>query len=186
MNAPLDEPARRLLWDRLRDFDFDGGRPCKVSFTGRLARENGWSLAQARRVVDEYRRFVFLARTAGHPVTPSETVDQAWHLHLTYTRSYWDELCGRVLGAPLHHVPTTGGPGECALFDQQYRATLASYARLCGASPPADIWPSPEIRFGADLAWRRVWTSRSWIVPKRAAAAALALLAVLSGFALWP
>ncbi|MEK6230809.1 MAG: hypothetical protein N2A42_03075 [Luteolibacter sp.] len=33
----------------------------------------------------EYKRFVALAMLAGHPVTPSEEVDQAWHLHLVYT-----------------------------------------------------------------------------------------------------
>src|SRR4051794_29247128 len=69
-------------------------------FSARLAREQGWTRAQAERVVREYLRFVYLAATAGHPVTPSKMVDEAWHLHLTYTRGYWDELCGRVLGMP--------------------------------------------------------------------------------------
>src|SRR4051812_24339272 len=39
------------------------------SFVRRLARENGWTLAYAARVIREYKRFIFLALTAGHPVT---------------------------------------------------------------------------------------------------------------------
>ena len=31
----------------------------------------------ARRVIREYKRFTFLAMEAGHPVTPSDPVDQA-------------------------------------------------------------------------------------------------------------
>ena len=88
--------------------------------TQRLARDNGWTFEFAERVVEEYRRFAFLAKTAGHPVTPSDEVDQMWHLHLTYTRSYWDDFCGRVLEAPLHHDPTQGGRAEGEKFDDWY------------------------------------------------------------------
>ena len=97
-----------------------------LSFTRRLARENGWSHAFAERAVREYLRFVWLAMRAGHPVTPSPAVDEVWHLHLCYTRSYWDELCGKVLGRPLHHQPTRGGAAEDAKFHDQYARTLAS------------------------------------------------------------
>ena len=69
-------------------FDIDGG-PCDMPFAARLARENGWSRSFAERAVREYKRFVFLAMTSDTPVCPSEGVDAAWHLHLTYTKSYW-------------------------------------------------------------------------------------------------
>jgi hypothetical protein len=98
-------------------------------------------------VVEEYRRFVYLAMAAGHPVTPSVDVDHAWHLHLTYTRSYWEEMCGRVLGRPLHHDPTRGGLAEGAKFTDWYARTLRSYQEAFGSAPPADIWPSPAERF---------------------------------------
>ena len=32
--------------------------------------------------IEEYRKFVFLALVAGHQITPSDQVDQVWHLHL--------------------------------------------------------------------------------------------------------
>ena len=37
----------------------------------------------------------------GRHIGPSDEVDQAWHLHLVYTRSYWGEFCPNVLGKPL-------------------------------------------------------------------------------------
>ena len=66
-----------------------------LPFTSRLAREQGWSHAFAARAIREYKRFLILAMEAGHPVTPSEAVDQVWHLHLVYTVSYW-KGCARA------------------------------------------------------------------------------------------
>src|SRR5687768_4358579 len=116
-------------------------------FTARLAAENGWSAGYARRVVEEYKKFAFLAATAGHPVCPSDAVDQAWHLHLTYTHAYWDQFCAEVLKTPLHHNPTTGGPAEKEKFTGHYARTLESYRAAFGHSPPADIWPTAARRF---------------------------------------
>jgi hypothetical protein len=118
-------------------------------FSARLAKENGWSREHARSVTREYLRFVYLAMTAGHPVTPSLAVDEAWHLHLTYTRSYWDELCARVLGAPLHHEPTRGGADEEAKFADWYARTLATYRTAFGEEPPPAIWPQPPTKVDA-------------------------------------
>ena len=135
-------------------------------FSARLARENGWTGAFAGRVVEEYRRFLYLAMTAGHPVTPSVQVDQAWHLHLTYTRSYWDALCGRVLGRPLHHEPTRGGRAEGGKFVDGYARTLDSYRRAFGHEPPADVWPAPGERFAARARIRQISEATHWIIRK--------------------
>ncbi len=209
--AAVDCPSKdqRDLWDRLRAFDIDaddgggdasaaaaGGAlstprepkaaPPSFPFRARLARENGWRPSYAARVVEEYRRFLYLAAVSGHSVTPSEAVDQAWHLHLCYTRSYWDRLCRDVLGFRLHHGPTRGGRAEAAHYDAQYRATLASYQRVFGAPPPDEIWPPTNRRFGRDLRWRRVWTADAWVLPKRpllvtlAVGIALGLIGVLA------
>jgi hypothetical protein len=104
-------PRHASLYDRVQVFRFDE-EGTTYTFADRLASENGWSPAYARRVIGEYRRFAFLAAAAGHPVSPSDAVDQAWHLHLVYTRSYWDEFCGRTLGIKLHHEPSRGGRGR--------------------------------------------------------------------------
>ncbi|HEX6368185.1 MAG TPA: hypothetical protein VF006_04600 [Longimicrobium sp.] len=135
-------------------------------FSARLARENGWTRAYAERVVEEYRRFLYLAMTAGHVVTPSEQVDQAWHQHLTYTRSYWDDLCGRVLGRPLHHEPTKGGSAESGKFADLYARTLDSYRAAFCAEPPRDVWPAPAERFAGKAHVRQVSDATHWIIRK--------------------
>ncbi|MEY4582777.1 MAG: hypothetical protein RL701_7480, partial [Pseudomonadota bacterium] len=93
-------------------------------FSQRLARENRWSARFTTRCVEEYKRFALLAVCAHHPVTPSDAVDQVWHLHLTYTTSYWLEFCPHVLGVPLHHGPTRGGSQERRKFFAWYEETL--------------------------------------------------------------
>lgn len=164
------------LWGRLQAFDLDDPAS-PLPFTRRLARENRWTLGHARRVVEEYKRFAMLAVVAGHPVTPSDAVDQAWHLHLVYTRSYWDEFCGEVLRTPLHHGPTRGGASESAKYHDWYARTLESYARVFGEPPPADIWPPADVRFGHDLRFVRVNEASHWIIPRpRVPVAAVATL----------
>ncbi|OYW44472.1 MAG: hypothetical protein B7Z08_11420 [Sphingomonadales bacterium 32-68-7] len=126
-----------------------------LSFATRLARENRWSDDFAERVIGEYKRFCYLALTAGHEVTPSDAVDQAWHLHLTYSRDYWERFCPDVLGAPLHHGPTAGGAAEGGRYHEQYAQTLRSYEAAFGEVPPVDVWPAAAQRFGRDpLAFR--------------------------------
>lgn len=134
-------------------------------FTARLAKENGWTRAFALRVAEEYKRFAFLCVASGHPCTPSEAVDQAWHLHLIHTRSYWDAFCGETLRQPLHHGPTKGGGEEDRKFHGWYARTLESYRRHFG-EPPGDIWPPAEGPAGRHPRFERVDRDRNWVVPK--------------------
>lgn len=153
------------LYTRLQNYSLDQPN-AQFSFSQRLAQENCWSLAYARRVVEEYKKFAFLAVAAGHPVTPSDQVDQVWHLHLTYTRSYWETFCPKILQMPLHHEPTQGGGAEHSKFVDWYSRTLSSYENFFGTSPPADIWPHPSVRFGPEIEFVRVNLQHSWLLPK--------------------
>ena len=139
MNAKHIELLRRL-----EQFQIDSPE-ASLPFSARLARENNWTSAYTRRVIAEYKRFAFLA-VAGHPVSPSEAVDEAWHLHLTYSENYWKVFCPQILGKPLHHRPTQGGPAESSKFDDWYAHTVESYKTFFNKPPPADIWPSLETR----------------------------------------
>lgn len=170
-NGPHDP-----LWTALADYVV-GPADAALPFTDRLARENGWSADQAERVVDEYRRFLFLAVRAGHAVTPSDAVDQAWHLHLTYSRDYWEKLCP-LLGQPLHHGPTRGGADESARFHRAYAETLRSYEHWFGQPAPADLWPSAQQRLFDDPRARRVHPRDGLVVSRPQAMAALALAAL--------
>jgi hypothetical protein len=136
------------LWTKLDAFELDDPHAA-FKFTDRLARENGWPKNFAARAVSEYKKFVYLAATSRTQVTPSDIVDQVWHLHLTFTRSYWEGLCNGVLGKPLHHGPTKGGVSEDAKYRSQYAATRALYRAEFGTTPPLDLWPSEEDRFAS-------------------------------------
>ncbi|GAB5406212.1 MAG: TIGR04222 domain-containing membrane protein [Aureliella sp.] len=153
------------LWEQLERFSLDVPEN-GLTFTQRLARDNAWTLSYARRVTDEYRRFVYLAKKAGQIVCPSDAVDQVWHMHLTYTHSYWDELCSEVLDTPLHHGPTKGGSHEREKFYRLYEKTLESYHLHFGEFPPEDIWPPAETRFGSDLHYVRINAAENFIIPK--------------------
>ncbi len=172
-------PTFQALLAAIQSFPIEDGNP-GLTFDARLARDHGWSRAYSRRVILEYRRYLFLAATAGEPVCPSEEVDAAWHQHLTYTRSYWGRLCGEVLGRPLHHDPTRGGPAEAEKHRRMYERTLCVYRNVFGEEPPEDIWPGPDVRFGTDLSHRVVNTSRNWVVPKAPVKRAAALLTAAS------
>lgn len=153
------------LWTKIRSChpdDVDAAFP----FSACLARDNGWSLTYAQKVIVEYQKFAYLSRVSPGIVTPSDEVDQAWHLHLTYTRHYWGPF-KEALGGPLHHMPTKGGAEQNTRFMNAYRETLDLYAAEFGA-PPADIWPPEEVRFGRAPHFARVNTQDFWMVRKPA------------------
>jgi hypothetical protein len=117
------------------------------SFLPRLLRETGWTTEQCDRTLQEYRRFLFLHRTTHHTVIPSQMVDKVWHLHLLYTRSYWEDLCHNILKTPLHHQPGSASGDQRHFFHGNYEATLKSYETIFHHAPPADIWPEPSLQF---------------------------------------
>jgi len=151
------------LWRALADMRITP-EGAALSFAAKLAREQGWSAAHAEAVVEEYRRFLYLGATGVGAVTPSEDVDQAWHLHLSHSRHYWDVLCGSILKRPFHHDPTAGGATEAARHRAQYRATLARYRATFGDAPPAAVWPVLPEQSAARSA--RIDGTRYWVVPK--------------------
>ena len=73
----------------------------------------------------------------GLHVTPSIEVDQVWHLHLIYTRQYWNDFAKHMPFEP-HHGPTKGGSQESEKFTEWYSKTLESYKNVFGMNPPAD------------------------------------------------
>lgn len=152
------------LMAALEAFELDE-RGAVDPFSTRLARENAWSELYARRVIREYKRFLALAVSAPHTVTPSEDVDQAWHLHLLYSASY-REFCSQVLGRPLDHGPSRGGRVELQHFTSAYAQTLLSYQQRFGEAAPEDIWPPVAERFRPGRSIRRVDDTEHWLLRK--------------------
>jgi len=114
----------------------------RTPFLSRLAKENGWTPAFAQKVVEEYAKFLFIVKAAGHDVSPSPIIDKAWHLHLLNTEDYWDQFCPHVLQMALHHAPHTGKKEDDAKFAGWTQDTLNSYRRFFGT--PSPIWTAPD------------------------------------------
>jgi hypothetical protein len=153
-----------ILWQKIEDFQIDNSS-IEFNFSERLARENGWSKIYALRVVEEYKRFIFLCCISETGVTPSDPVDQAWHLHLTYTKSYWTDLCKNTLSKEIHHNPTKGGKSEANKFDDFYTNSKNLYTEIFGSEPPKDIWHDNQTRF-SDIDFQRVNLKRYWLFKK--------------------
>lgn len=136
------------LWKRIEEFRLDAPG-AEFPFSSKLQRETGWDPAFVQLAIQEYKKFTYLACVAGHPVSPSKDVDQVWHLHLTYTRSYWEEFCPKVLERPLHHELSSGGADEDAKYQDWYARTLESYERIFEEPAPEWIWPPSASQVGA-------------------------------------
>ena len=175
-------PNDMTLWTRLQALELDQAGSA-FRFSDRLARENGWSRAFARGAIEEYRRFIYLAATAPTPVTPSDIVDQVWHLHLTYSRSYWDDMCGSVLGRPLHHGTTKGGTAEDTRYRGQYGYTLAQYRAAFGEEPPAAFWPPEDERFSGAVHQQWVDRRTHFVLPRASVIRAAGAMAAGLGLA---
>jgi len=165
-------PSEQQLWERIKQHPLDDSAS-SFPFSARLARENRWSVAYTHRVILEYKRFCFLAVVAGHPVSPSESVDEAWHLHLMYTEDYWKRFCKEALERPLHHQPTKGGATETGKFDDWYRNTLSSYRKFFQQEPPGDIWPTPEEKLKAKHDFVHVDSARTGLSESQRASTSL-------------
>jgi uncharacterized protein (TIGR04222 family) len=123
-------------------------------------------------------------------MTPSLEVDEVWHLHLTYSRDYWQRFCPETLGTPLHHDPTRGGAAEGWRYREQYARTLRAYELWFGL-PPLETWPCGDARFADPGRIRRVDLSRVWLIPRprlpglSSGSALLARVAAALGLGLW-
>jgi hypothetical protein len=152
------------LWTKISSFQMDDPSSA-FTFTERLARENGWSLSYSLAIVEEYKKFIYLLCISIHPLTPSDQVDQVWHLHLIYTHSYWVDFCKNTLSRDLHHGPTKGGQQEKDKFTNWYQCTKELYTKEFGHPPPADCWPPDNIRFG-HINFQRINMDSNWVIKK--------------------
>jgi hypothetical protein len=134
------------LWERLSRYDFlrePDGKEAHTPRRSRLAfllgQNEHWTDEYAMNAVEEYRRFVYLARVADGKVTPSEIVDRVWHAHITDSGDYVDGFCRALFGEILHHEPATG-PADRPRHEAQFAATRTLYEAEFGEVPPPDFW----------------------------------------------
>jgi len=161
-NMPI---SQKNLYKEISAFKIDDDS-IALPFSGRLARENNWSASYSRKVLAEYKKFIYLSCISDGHVTPSDQIDQAWHLHLTYTKSYWIELCQNILNSNVHHFPTKGGDSESDKYRKQYEYTLELYEREFDDAAPDRIWPSIDDRFKDADKFVRLNKTNHWVIKK--------------------
>ena len=120
-------------------------------FIDKLMDEQGWDKHFAEQAVGEYLRFAYLACISPTPVGPSRVIDAVWHLHLTFSRDYWQCFCPQALGRELHHEPS--GNDDLPRMQQQYQATLALYEQEFGTPAPMTLWGGKQPAPAAIPAW---------------------------------
>ncbi len=147
-------PEVAQQWGQMQAFVFDEpGVP--YPFSQRLAKRNSfkkeWDHKFALRVIEEYRKFFFIMLASGHMVTPSIHVDEVWHIHLLYTKSYWHDWCRDIMGKEIHHHPGNGTDEDTLKWRCIYERTLEFYAAVFGPAPE-DIWGRPD----PSINWREM------------------------------
>ena len=131
------------LWNKIQEFPLDDAA-ATITFSSKLAASQNWSNSFTQQAIAEYKKFLLLCCISEKGAAPSHTVDEVWHLHLTYTQSYWVDLCRDTLGKDIHHYPSAGGDAEDDKHRGWYRETLQTYRSVFGTDPPPAIWPSPK------------------------------------------
>lgn len=131
------------LWSAIQQFPLNDPNAA-ITFQQKLAAKQNWSSSYTEMVIEEYRKFLFLCCISPNGASPSQAVDEAWHLHLTYTVSYWTDLCKNTLHKDIHHHPSRGGDEEDHKHRDWYAETLQLYQSVFGSPPPLAIWPPPK------------------------------------------
>ena len=131
------------LWQRLQYHSFDDGTPLLL-FRHRLANETGWTSDFCIKAIEEYKKFIYLVAISKEQLTPSQIIDEVWHLHLTYTHNYWDAMCAKIIGKPIHHAPTEGGFAEDKKYADAYLVTLERYKEEFSIEAPSEFWPRTQ------------------------------------------
>ena len=141
-------------WSQLRV-----GNPVEqYAFWQTLAQRQGWTIAFAENVFEEYRKFLYLALTSPVPIAPPPPIRAAWDLHREL--STWRELAEsteieRRLSQPASPEDTRAA----------YLATFSAY-------PPESIWEARP----------RPVESRSWGLRLWPMGSLAALSAALASF----
>ena len=102
-----------------------------------MQKQMGMNSEMASRVIEEYRKFLFLAMRAGHQVIPPGAVNDVWMQHMQSAQNFWEQLGQMITTQPL--ASGFDSKAFSAMADP-WAATLASYEKIFGTKPPLDIW----------------------------------------------
>lgn len=118
------------LWNAIENYEMPFGPEY-------LRYKFGWSDQFSSKALDAYKKFSFLAHISKEQVTPSQIVDEVWHLHILHTLAYrnFSAICENF----LHHHP--GMPNEQIKWNGQYLKTIYLYREVFREEPASSAWP---------------------------------------------
>lgn len=82
-------------------------------------------------LIEDYKKYMYVAATSDESCTPSKDVDIIWHEHILFTRDYINHWCGKILKKVIHHEP--GTPDEQPKFKSAYEKTQAKIKKTYGS-----------------------------------------------------
>lgn len=106
----------------------------------RLERVYDYSHEDAKNLVKEAKRMLYLDVVSGEPINPSIKVDDAWHEMLMFTEFY-QAFC-EYIGKFIHHKPSPPGSGKklSASGTNRYLETKKNYKKYFGEAPDPRYW----------------------------------------------
>jgi hypothetical protein len=100
----------------------------------RVAKVHGYTPSIAEGLVREAKRMLYLSIVSDQAISPSLTIDDAWHEMLMFTRFYRD--FADFIGGFIHHDPTPGQPDGGRLYEK----TKENYEKFLGLKPDPKYW----------------------------------------------
>lgn len=101
----------------------------------KLIQHQGWNRAEATKLCEVYKNFLFLKKKYGdeHQLPPTEEIDEFWHEHILDTQQYRQD-CLRIFGYYLDHYPYLGIDDRTDFndLDYEFRQTLSLYKKEFG------------------------------------------------------
>ncbi|MEO5646227.1 MAG: hypothetical protein ABIO57_03985 [Candidatus Paceibacterota bacterium] len=144
------------LWDKVQAV-FGGEDASMRAFAQKVADKKKWTLSFTRKVIQEYKKFTYLAVVGTNQVTPSKLVDELWHEHLLFTQGY-RKFCEEVLEYDLNHDPSLLETSkEIGIFSAQYEDTVALYKKEFGIDAPEELWGITKFKKERVVADRDFW-----------------------------
>lgn len=122
-------------------------------FIQRVMKENLWDRNYTLRVIEEYKKFLWLSTKT--KVSPSHQIDQVWHAHILYTQDYQLQSWYLNKGMYIHHNPTSS-KDKAIQGIKPYIDTKSAYEEYFG-TPPSDIWTDFKPSHYAYLNLSELW-----------------------------
>ncbi|MBO9636348.1 MAG: hypothetical protein J7578_24815 [Chitinophagaceae bacterium] len=150
------------IWKKLESCSFDS-QGSTVRFHEMLARRGKWSTDFTTEVIEDYRKFLFLAATTKEILIPPPAVDLAWDINIHYFKSDWNELSKDIQLLKLRRIiPDSEDNKEPQWSYDNYNRTLELYHNIFHSWPDGRIWPTPREWFHPEI-WIRGKSGKSLI-----------------------